>query len=146
MQFLRLDSSHATELARLDLEFGNESWTDKQFISEIENPVSALYGVFSGQELLAYAAVRILGHESELLKFYVRPEFRRKSLGRFLLEKVVSELQQSGCEILHLEVRTGNDGAIRFYTITGFVNSGRRKNYYKNPTEDAVLMHRMLIK
>ena len=44
-----------------------------------------------------------------------------------------------GCEFLSLEVRVGNDAAVRLYERLGFRNQGKRKNFYRDPTEDAYI-------
>jgi ribosomal-protein-alanine N-acetyltransferase len=146
MEFFKLGPSSAYELSVLDREFGNEAWTESQFDSELNNPLAEIYALKSEGVIVAYGAVRILIDESELLKFYVCPEQRRKLKGKALLSEMIQILLSKGSRVLHLEVRASNLTAIQFYAALGFVNSGRRKNYYKNPSEDAILMHRMLIK
>ena len=51
-------------------------------------------------------------------------------------------LEQQGVTTIHLEVRTGNETAIRLYERMGFVGDGIRKAYYSDPVEDALLMTR----
>lgn len=75
------------------------------------------------------------GGEAELLNLAVRPQARRRGLGRALLALL-------GGRKVWLEVRASNESAIRFYESQGFRICGRRRNYYREPEEDAVLMVR----
>lgn len=75
------------------------------------------------------------GGEAELLNLAVRPEARRRGVGRALLALLARRK-------VWLEVRASNEAAIRFYETQGFRVCGRRKSYYRNPEEDAVLMAR----
>ena len=76
--------------------------------------------------------------EAELHRIAILPEFRRKGLARKLMEKLISLEDGS----IFLEVRAGNAPAIGLYTAFGFKELDRRKNYYRNPDEDAVVMQR----
>jgi ribosomal-protein-alanine N-acetyltransferase len=75
------------------------------------------------------------GGEAELLNLAVRPEARRRGLGRALLALLAGRK-------VWLEVRESNQAAIRFYESQGFRVYGRRRQYYRQPVEDAVLMMR----
>lgn len=75
------------------------------------------------------------GGEAELLNLAVDPRLRRRGAGRALVEAM------SGRRAW-LEVRASNEGAIRFYESLGFERRGLRRNYYRDPAEDAVVMSR----
>ena len=74
--------------------------------------------------------------EAELHRIAVLPEFRRRGLAKRLMEELVSSVQKS----IFLEVREGNAAAVALYTTSGFQEIDRRKNYYHDPEEDAVVM------
>ena len=76
----------------------------------------------------------------EILKIAVMPDYRRKKLGTFQLERAKRAALNTFDKRIILEVRSSNVGAIAFYEKNGFKTDGIRKNYYKNPTEDAILM------
>jgi ribosomal-protein-alanine N-acetyltransferase len=69
---------------------------------------------------------------------------RRCGVGRALCEAIVGWSNEQGARILELEVRAGSAGAIALYAGLGFVVAGRRRGYYREPAEDAVLMRREL--
>lgn len=73
--------------------------------------------------------------EVELLNLAVAEKARRQGVGRALVEAMTGKR-------IWLEVRVSNERAIRFYESLGFVRRGLRRNYYRDPVEDAVVMSR----
>ena len=67
---------------------------------------------------------------------------QREGIGQFLLSGLFLLLRERGIRVLHLEVRESNRTAIRLYERMGFQKDGLRRNYYTDPSEDAVLMTR----
>lgn len=80
------------------------------------------------------------GPEWELENVAVRPEFRRRGLGRELLSALLAAARLQAAERIFLEVRESNDAAIRLYQANGFQLLSRRHAYYLNPPEDALIM------
>ena len=66
--------------------------------------------------------------------------FRRLGAGEALLNELKLKCLEKGLAFITLEVRAGNHPAINLYKKLGYEEVGRRKNYYVNPSEDAVLM------
>ena len=77
---------------------------------------------------------------AELETIAVAPESQRQGLGKSLFQALAAELKAAGVGELQLEVRASNRPAQSFYRALGFVETGRRKAYYADPIEDAVLM------
>ena len=90
--------------------------------------------------IAAYCVVMQVLDECEILKIAVDKSHRRKGIGEELLRAAMKEASQKGARLFYLEVREGNKSAINLYKKIGFTETGRRKSYYKKPTEDAVLM------
>jgi ribosomal-protein-alanine N-acetyltransferase len=80
--------------------------------------------------------------EWELENIVVAREVRRKGLGKRLLAALLAHAHETECESVFLEVRESNSAARRLYEQAGFQQTGRRKSYYSNPLEDAVLYRR----
>src|SRR5216684_590625 len=76
----------------------------------------------------------------EALSLAVEPERRGKGEGGELLKKALEELRASGTRRVFLEVRESNETGIAFYAKRGFVKTGRREGYYREPEEAAVVM------
>lgn len=78
--------------------------------------------------------------DADLYNIGVIPHERRKGGGELLLAEFVRRSHKLGAKNVWLDVRASNASAIDFYSKFGFVNEGRRKNFYRTPTEDALLM------
>ena len=82
---------------------------------------------------------RHLAPEWELENIVVAPAARRTGLGKRLLNALLSQARETNSAAVFLEVRESNTAARSLYEKTGFQLTGRRKAYYTNPQEDAVL-------
>ena len=80
-------------------------------------------------EPAGFSLVRMVADESELLLLAVTPEQRRQGIGSRLLDGFVDQARDQGVRRVHLEVRDGNPATI-LYRNSGFVQAGRRRNYY----------------
>jgi ribosomal-protein-alanine acetyltransferase len=94
--------------------------------------------------LLGFVVVRQVGEEWELENLAVAKSARRRGLATMLMEDLVSFAQRAGIEKIFLEVRESNQAARALYQKSGFTETGRRKNYYEQPSEDAILYCRDL--
>jgi len=91
-------------------------------------------------ELAGYAIGSFAAGEGELLRIAVLPDHRRCGLGQDILNEFLRQMISRSVETVFLEVRVSNAGAIALYEKTGFEKYTVRRNYYKNPVEDAVMM------
>ena len=80
-------------------------------------------------EAWAFSLVRSVADESELLLIATLPDRHRQGIGKQLLDRFLDQAQEGGIARVHLEVRDGNP-AVRMYQSAGFVQVGRRRNYY----------------
>ena len=77
-----------------------------------------------------------------MMNVAVHPDFRRQGIGQMLVAALADELKQAGNRCLTLEVRASNAPAIAMYQKLGFEQVGLRKNYYRNPREDAKILRK----
>jgi ribosomal-protein-alanine N-acetyltransferase len=95
-------------------------------------------------EVVGFAVIRLIGGsdvaDAELESIVVASPWRGRGLGMSLLSEVCRRAKEQGSSQLDLEVRASNIAAIGFYLRAGFRETGRRRGYYRNPDEDAVLM------
>lgn len=89
-------------------------------------------------------ASREAAGEAEILNLAVGADWRRRGIGRQLMETALEGAMVRGVHRVFLEVRESNTGARAFYSQLGFVQDGRRPNYYRDPPEDALLLSRPL--
>ena len=72
----------------------------------------------------------------------IRPQFRGRGMGTALMRHVLAQAKVLGARRATLEVRASNIGALRLYQRLGFYVEARRRNYYTNPVEDALILWR----
>lgn len=120
----------------------SDPWKEEVFREFAESRMDTCLGAWEREtdHFLGYAILREIAGEGELLRIAVDPPARGRGTGRKLLEAVTETAGKHGTEVIFLEVRAGNEKAVNLYRTAGFRETGRRKAYYRNPTEDALLM------
>jgi ribosomal-protein-alanine N-acetyltransferase len=98
----------------------------------------------SGVRVKGFIASRLTADELHVNNVAVRNEYRYLGIGSALLETVLEESRRMGAQLAFLEVRASNGPAQALYARCGFSIAGRRRNYYSEPTEDALVMSRTL--
>lgn len=98
--------------------------------------VCALYG----EKVAAYGSMRMVLEEASIGNIACLPDFRGQGAGGLVLDALIARAKESGLERMLLEVRPSNTAAIALYRGRGFVELGYRKGFYRDPTEDALMM------
>lgn len=91
-------------------------------------------------EVVGYALGWVAADEAELANIAVTPPHRRSGVGERLLESMREAAVELGAVRMYLEVRVSNEVAQTFYRSRGFTVTGRRREYYSRPREDALTM------
>ncbi len=137
------DLSYLDEIAEAEeICFPNDHWSRESFAETAENESFCLTLIKNMQttKIAAYSLVYCAADQADLANIAVLPECRGQGLGKHLLEITLEKVHKMGaCEIF-LEVRESNAAARGLYLSSGFVEIGKRKKYYSNPREDAVIM------
>ncbi len=103
-----------------------------------------LVSVVPDGAIAGYILAQIGADELQIQNIAVVPEFRRQQLGAALLRKAEVEGIERGALCSALDVRTTNDAALGLYLCFGYRMIGRRKNYYRHPVCDALVLFRRL--
>jgi len=93
-------------------------------------------------QVIGYVGSQSSCDETDIMNIAVHPKWRRRGVAESLIDRLISELKQRGSHALMLEVRVSNDPATALYEKLGFRQVGRRKNYYRNPKEDALILRK----
>ena len=120
-------------------------WTHPLWLAALhgEQGTEPLRAVFAAEDtgsILGFAVASRAGELAELESVAVSPSARRKGIGKALCHQVMDWSRNAEATHLELEVRASSAGALALYRSLGFVEQARRRQYYRNPTEDAVLM------
>lgn len=128
------------QAAGIDAACFSESWSFHVLRESFKNPWNLFYVADDGGILAGYGAACAVAGEGEIQRIAVLPAFRRHGLGRELLEELGKALHEKGAGAVTLEVRKSNVPARKLYISAGFREEAVRKDYYRNPKEDAVIM------
>jgi ribosomal-protein-alanine N-acetyltransferase len=90
--------------------------------------------------ILAYGGFWLMVDEAHISTIATAPAWRRKYLGELLLGVLIERARELGALYATLEVRAGNTAAQNLYGKYGFKQEGRRKRYYSDNGEDALIM------
>jgi len=134
------------EIARIERSCFADPWTEESFRRILGGP-SAIFQVVGyppDYDVAGYVIAFSIGEDAELLNIAVHPDHRGKGLAGQMLDAVLIELRAHGVRNAFLEVRESNRAARGLYDSRGFREIGRRRNYYRRPVEDALVMRRML--
>lgn len=119
-------------------------WTTGTFLSLLRRRDSHLFVAELESVVVGYAVVWVVLDQAELGDIAVAAAHRRQGVGGRLLAEVFRCVAELGVKELFLEVRVSNEEAQRLYARYGFLQVGRRKNYYTRPREDALVLRRMM--
>jgi [ribosomal protein S18]-alanine N-acetyltransferase len=141
----RADENDAPALAELEELCFSHPWTTRNFRETLRGSGRILIlrapGLNGGPgAILAYCASQVVLDELHIHNVAVHPEHRRRGLARWLLEFVRERARRQGVRSALLEVRASNEQALRLYRHLGFEPQSVRRNYYRHPTEDALVL------
>jgi ribosomal-protein-alanine N-acetyltransferase len=94
--------------------------------------------------LVGYLCAVLVADEAHVGNLAVDPSERRQGVAQLLLDDLVEAARSRGARRVTLEVRESNENARKFYYKNDFIDIAIRKNYYRNPSEDAIVMLRTL--
>ena len=141
MELLLMKQEHLEGVATLERLCFGEPWSAKALELLLGDGAFAVVCT-EGQDVLAYGGMLSVLDEGQVTNIAVHPDHRRCGLGRRVLETMLEEAERRGLTEISLEVRASNHAAISLYEQAGFSVVGRRRSFYKQPTEDALVMLR----
>jgi len=124
-----LDAVVQVRNAAFDERFG-EAWTRSQCAGILPMPGVRLIVARFDERVAGFSLHRTIAGEAELLLLAVAPDFRRRGIGKTLLDQFIDHSRDQGAGRVHLEVREGNPAVI-MYRAAGFTLAGRRRKYYR---------------
>jgi len=137
-----MNETHVTQIADLEKLCFSDPWSENSIASELGNKLSLWLVALEGDTVIGYVGSQTVLGWTDMMNVAVHPDFRRRGVGKALVEKLIVKLKEQGSECLTLEVRLSNESAKSLYYGLGFTEVGRRKNYYHNPKEDALILRK----
>ena len=137
-----MDRSHISQIAALEQECFSQPWSEASLEEELYNPQASFIVAEDGEGgVLGYAGLHVVLDEGYIANVAVEEPARRHGVASALLD-VYCRFGQANLAFLTLEVRASNKSAIALYLKHGFEEVARRKNFYADPQEDAIIMTR----
>ncbi len=135
---------HLDALAELEKICFSQPWSYKSLEEELHNDTAHFFTALDGEEVVGYIGLFIVCESCFVSNIAVFPKYRRQGAATMLINRACECAKQHKTDFVSLEVRKSNASALALYTKLGFTEMGLRKNYYRNPTEDALIMTKLL--
>lgn len=145
LELQHLNTSHLDMILEVDRACFGGLWTIDAYERELNSPNSDIIGIIKSPTsipLLGLGCVWSILEEAHITILAVHPQYQRQGLGKLLLYGLLQVAHERGLERATLEVRASNQPAISLYEQFGFKTAGRRKRYYQDNGEDALILWR----
>ena len=137
-----MNAAHVAQIAALEKICFSDPWSERSIASELDNKLAFWLVATEGETVAGYIGSQTVMEETDMMNVAVHPDYRRQGIAEALVSGLVEHLKAMGSHCLTLEVRASNAPAIALYEKLGFAEIGRRKNYYRNPREDALILRK----
>ena len=142
MEIIPMTRQHVAQVAVLEKQCFSAPWSEASVAGELDNPLSVWLVCEDQGRVLGYVGSQTVLDETDMMNIAVLPEARRAGIGERLILSLIELLKDRGSRSLALEVRASNTPAISLYKKLGFLQVGRRPNYYRSPREDALILRK----
>ena len=140
MEIRRASAKDASAIALAEEICFSDAWQQRDILGYLSTEGGMVFVALREGKVIAYLLGRLIAPEAEIYRIAVLPEERQHGIGYRLLDYAMKTERGRGLETVFLEVRSRNTAAINLYTAYGFKQIGLRKNYYKDPADDALIM------
>ena len=138
----RMKRDHVSQIAELEKLCFHDPWSENSIASELDNKLSLWLVALDEQRVIGYVGSQTVLGQTDMMNIAVHPDWRQQGIASSLILTLIQALSECGSQSLMLEVRASNQTAISVYHKLGFTEVGRRKNYYRNPKEDALILRK----
>ena len=139
IEIVRMNESHVSAVAELERQNFSDPWPDIAVRGELTNKLALWLVALEGGEVVGYVGSQTVLQEADMMNIAVADTHRRRGIAKMLVEELIRQLDAYQ---LTLEVRASNAPAIALYEALGFQQVGLRKNYYRKPKEDALILRK----
>ncbi|MEE0265694.1 MAG: ribosomal protein S18-alanine N-acetyltransferase [Acutalibacteraceae bacterium] len=146
----KMDKENTEAVAEIEKSCFSKPWSLSAIEAELENPNAHFYvlavednntGV---SKIVGYGGMHIILDEAYIANIAVFPDFRKNGFGKAITTQLINNALKHSCEFISLEVRPSNTNAVKMYSLLGFEEIGRRRNFYSAPVEDGLIMTKYL--
>lgn len=142
MKIIKMAQCHVPQIAELEKLCFNDPWSENSIASELDNRLSCWLIASDDEKVVGYVGSQTVLGETDMMNIAVHPDYRKQGVGKDLINALIEALKERNSHSLMLEVRSSNEPAKSLYLKMGFEVVGIRKNYYRNPREDALILRK----
>ena len=142
MIITNMREQHVSQVAELEKLCFSDPWSENSVASELNNQLALWLVAEDNGRVAGYVGSQTVLGESDMMNVAVHPDYRKQGIATTLIVGLVEELRKRESRCLTLEVRASNENAISLYRKLEFQQVGCRKNYYRNPKEDALILRK----
>lgn len=137
-----MEQKHIKDICEVENSSFSVPWSEESFVRELSNDLATYFVALYGEKAVGYGGMWSIAGEGQITNIAVLKEYRKNNIGTRLLDALIKSAIDKKLSVLMLEVRKSNIPALSLYKKAGFEIVGERTNYYKNPTENAILMNK----
>lgn len=140
LRFENLTEAHLAAILAIESEVNTAPWSERSFRNELGHERGVFLVAILDGEVVGYGGVWLVIDEAHITTVAVAPNQQRKGIGWRLMVQLLDKAKERGMTCSTLEVRAGNTAAISLYERLGYVVAARRRAYYPDNKEDAIVM------
>ena len=135
-----MTANDAAQVAALEAQCFAMPWSREDFWREVRNELAVYIVAELNGRIVAYAGAWVSFEQAEVMHVAVEPQLRGRGLGTLLFGELIAAVKLRGATAITLEVRPSNTAAVKLYESFGLRSVGRRRGYYLDNGEDALIM------
>lgn len=140
MEIKTLDENDVSEIYRIEKSCFTKPWEKSVILGTVKQKTYVYIGAFENGVLVGYGSAAVIHNECYVNRIAVVESSRKKGVGSAIVAAMIEFCENEGDDFISLEVRKSNSAAIALYEKHGFEKVGERRNFYDNPTENALIM------
>ena len=142
MMITKMTQCHIPQIAELEKLCFHDPWSENSITSELDNKLSCWLVALDKDQVVGYVGSQTVLGETDMMNIAIHPDYRKQGIASALINALIETLKERGSHSLMLEVRSSNEPAKSLYFKIGFESVGIRRNYYRNPKEDALILRK----
>lgn len=144
MKIVRMNEANIHAIKEIEDECFSNPWSFESLKAELSKVGACFYVAEINGEAVGYIGFNMVLDEGYIANLAVKEHFRKNGVATALLKKVISTASQNDLSFISLEVRASNTPAINLYNSFGFSKQGERKDFYRNPKENGLILTKFL--
>lgn len=140
LRFTPLEEGHIAPILDIERVVNTAPWSEKSFRNELTHPQGVFLTALLDGQVVGYGGFWMVIDETHITTIAVSPHHQRKGIGKKLMVELLNRAKEKQMSCSTLEVRASNEPAIKMYEGLGYVTAARRRAYYPDNQEDALVM------